>query len=81
MKVKDLIKALENQDKESEVVIRFGFSEDDEVGYVLETCATGNYFEKVAIYANYTSTKEDCDIMGQVDLKTLWEKEYYEEDK
>lgn len=78
MKVKELIKLLEKQDKEEEVVVRFCLSEKDEMGYVLETFYVGNYFSETAIYGEYTATKEDCERVGQIDLKTLWEKEYKE---
>lgn len=74
MKVKDLIEKLNNFDKEKEVVIRFGLSKDDDIGYVLETITTGEYGEDFAIYAEYTATKEDCDFIGQVDLKEAYQK-------
>ena len=74
MKVKDLIEKLNNFDKEKEVVIRFGLSEDDDIGYVLETIVTGEYGEDFAIYAEYTATPEDCTFIGQVDLKEAYEK-------
>lgn len=75
MKVKELIEKLNKFDKEMEVEIRFALSEEDDVGYVLETFATGKYGENVAIYAEYTATAEDCAFMGQVDLKKAYENE------
>lgn len=78
MKVKELIKLLEKQDQEKNVVIRFCLSEKDKIGYVLEPFYVGTYFGKSAIYSEYTATKEDCDFIGQIDLETLWEKEYKE---
>lgn len=75
MKVKELIEKLEKFDKEKEVVIRFGLTEEDEVGYVLETFATGEYGKSVAIYSEYTATEEDCNFIGQVDLKRAYENE------
>lgn len=76
MKIKDLIKLLEKEEQDKEVVIRFCLSENDEVGYALSTVATGHYGDKIAIYADYTATKEDCEYVGQFDLATLWENEY-----
>ena len=75
MKVKKLIQKLNKYDKEKEVVIRFGLSEKDDVGYVLETFETGEYGDNAAIYAEYTATAEDCAFMGQVDLKKAYENE------
>lgn len=72
MKVKELIKQLSKFDEEKEVVIRFALSNEDDIGYVLETVTTGEYGSNVAIYSEYTTTKEDCDFMGQKDLKSLW---------
>lgn len=79
MKVKEIIKLLQKQDPKEEVVIRFCLSEKDETGYVLETFHVGNYFDKTAIYGEYIATKEDCDYIGQIDLKELWEREYKKE--
>lgn len=76
MKVKDLIRVLEKEEQDKEVIVRFGLSENDEVGYVLLTATTGHYGDKVAIYGAYNATKEDCEFVGQFDLKTLWENEY-----
>lgn len=75
MKVKELIQKLNKYDKEKEVVIRFGLSEEDGVGYVLETFETGEYRDNVAIYAEYTATEQDCDFMGQIDLIKAYEHE------
>lgn len=75
MKVKELIEKLNKFEKEKEVVIRFGLSEEDDVGYALETFETGEYGDNVAIYAEYTATVEDCNFMGQVDLKEAYKNE------
>lgn len=75
MKVKELIEQLQKYDSEQDVIIRFALDKDDEIGYVLETFNTGLYFkEECAIYAEYTATKEDCDWIGQVDLKEAYQK-------
>ena len=74
MKVKELIEKLKKYDGEKEVVIRFAVSSIDEVGYVLETGLIGEYGQDVAIYSEYTTTKEDCDFIGQVDLKEAYKK-------
>lgn len=75
MKVKELIEQLQKYDLEQEVIIRFGLDKDDDVGYILEPFNTGLYFkDECAIYAEYTATKEDCDFIGQVDLKEAYQK-------
>jgi len=75
MKIKQLIEQLQKYDLEQDVIIRFGLDNEDEIGYVLEPFATGLYFkEECAIYAEYTATKEDCDWIGQVDLKEAYQK-------
>lgn len=75
MKVKELIEKLKKMEQDREVIIRFGLDKDDDVGYVLETLTAEQIFEdKVAIYAEYTATKEDCDFIGQVDLKEAYQK-------
>lgn len=80
MKVKELIELLQKYDLEQEVIIRFGLDEEDDVGYVLEPFDTGLYFkDECAIYAEYTATKEDCDFIGQVDLKEAYQKMKEEE--
>lgn len=76
MKVKELIKLLEKEDQEKDVVIRFALSNEDDTGYVLLPYLTGNYGSSTAIYAEYIATKEACNFVGQFDLKTLWENEY-----
>lgn len=75
MKVKELIQKLNKYDKEKEVVIRFGLSQNDDIGYVLEAFETGEYGDNAAIYAEYTATIQDCDFMGQIDLKKAYEHE------
>ncbi len=75
MKVKELIEKLREMEQDREVIIRFGLDKDDDIGYVLETFAVEQVFEdEVAIYAEYTATKEDCDFVGQVDLKEAYQK-------
>ena len=66
----------QKEDQEKDVVIRFALSNEDDTGYVFTTLLTGNYGSSIAIYAEYTATKEDCEFVGQFDLKTLWENEY-----
>lgn len=75
MKVKELIQKLNKYDKDKEVVIRFALSLKDYVGYVLETFDTGEYGDDTVIYAEYTTTVQDCDFMGQIDLITAYEHE------
>lgn len=75
MTVKQLIEKLQQFDENREVIIRFGLDKDDEVGYVLEIYTAEQIFEnEVAIYAEYTATKEDCNFVGQVDLKEAYQK-------
>lgn len=76
MKVRELIAKLnEIENKELNVWIKFALDEDDEIGYVLEPFAVENMFEdEVNIYADYKITKEDCDFIGQVDLKEAYQK-------
>ncbi len=75
MKVKELIEHLQKYDLEQDVIIRFGLDNEDDVGYVLVPFDTGLYFkDECAIYAEYTATKEDCDFIGQVDLKEAYQK-------
>lgn len=74
MKVKELIEELQKYDGEKEVIVRFGLDDRDDVGYILETFATGEYGKTISIYAEYTTTKEDCDFIGQIDLKEAYKK-------
>lgn len=74
MKVKDLIEKLEKYDLEKEVVIRFALDNEDEIGYVLIPNLLGIYIDDVAIYSSYEATKEDCDFVGQIDLKEAYHK-------
>ncbi len=76
MKVRELIAKLnEIENKELNVWIKFALDEYDEIGYVLEPFAVENMFEdEVNIYADYKITKEDCDFIGQVDLKEAYQK-------
>lgn len=67
MKVKELIKRLQECDSEKEVGIRFGLDKDDEIGYWLEIVFVEDIIDNCNIYAEYTATKEDCDFIGQVD--------------
>lgn len=75
MKVKELIETLKKYDLKQEVIIRFSLDNEDEVGYVLIPFDTGIYFkDECAIYAEYTATKQDCDSIGQVDLREAYKK-------
>ena len=75
MKVKELIEKLQKCNAEREVIIRFGLDKEDDIGYVLETAFVEQIYEdEVAIYAEYTATKEECDFLGQVDLKEAYKK-------
>lgn len=75
MKVKELIDKLSKMEQDREIIIRFGLDKEDDIGYILETFAVEQIFEdEVAIYAEYTATKEDCDFVGQVDLKEAYQK-------
>lgn len=75
MKVKELIEKLQKCDSERKVEIRFALDKDDEIGYILEPIlVTEIYEDEVGIYAEYTATKEDCDFIGQVDLKEAYRK-------
>ena len=75
MKVKELIEKLKEFDGETDVVIRFAVSSQDDIGYVLTQKIIDEYLTSVAIYANYEHTAEDCAFMGQVDLKQAYENE------
>lgn len=75
MKVKELIEKLQKCDLERKVEIRFALDKDDEIGYILEPIlVTEIYEDEVGIYAEYTATKEDCDFIGQVDLKEAYKR-------
>lgn len=75
MKVKELIEKLQKCDSERKVEIRFALDKDDEIGYILEPIlVTEIYEDEVGIYAEYTATKEDCDFIGQVDLKEAYKR-------
>ena len=75
MKVKELIEKLRKMEQDREVIIRFALDKEDDIGYVLEIAFVGQIYEdKVAIYAEYTATKEDCEFIGQVDLKEAYKK-------
>lgn len=80
MKVKELIEQLQKYNLEQEVIIRFALDSEDEIGYILKPFHTDLYFkDECAIYAEYTATKEDCEFIGQVDLKEAYQK--MQEDK
>ena len=75
MKVKELIEKLQKCDSERKVEIRFALDKDDEIGYILEPILVTEFYEdEVGIYAEYTATKEDCDFIGQVDLKEAYKR-------
>ena len=76
MKVKELIDKLNKiENKELDIHIKFALDADDEIGYVLEPFAVETMFgDEVNIYADYNITKEDCDFVGQVDLKEAYKK-------
>lgn len=75
MKVKELIEKLQKCDAERKVEIRFALDKDDEIGYILKPIlVTEIYEDEVGIYAEYTATKEDCEFIGQVDLKEAYKK-------
>lgn len=75
MKVKELIEKLQQFDKDKEVIIRFALDEDDDIGYILNPISCIQFFnEQVEIISTYDSTKEDCDFIGQVDLREAYKK-------
>ena len=76
MNVKELIDRLNKiENKELDVHIKFALDKEDEIGYYLEPFAVETMFEdEVNIYADYNITKEDCDFIGQVDLKEAYKK-------
>lgn len=76
MKVKELIDILNKiENKELDLRIKFALDKEDEIGYYLEPFAVETMFEdEVNIYADYNITKEDCDFIGQVDLKEAYKR-------
>ena len=74
MKVKELIEKLEKMDKEKEVYIKFNLDKDDEIGYPLEIAFVEDILDDCIIYGEYTVIKEDCDFIGQVDLKEAYKR-------
>lgn len=77
----ELIEKLKQYDEDKEVIIRFCLDKEDEIGYGLEPIILGQYIDEVAIYSEYTATKEDCDFVGQIDLKEAYQKMLEEENK
>ena len=62
-------------EQDREVIIRFRLDKEDDIWYILETAFIEQIYEnEVAIYAEYTSTKKDCELVGQIDLKEAYEK-------
>lgn len=74
MKVKELIEKLKKCDGEKEVFIKFNLDKDDEIGYPLEIAFVEDVLDDCVIYGEYTATKEDCDFIGQVDLKEAYKR-------
>ena len=74
MKVKELIEKLQKCDQEKDVWIKFGLDEDDEIGYPLEIAFVEDILDDCIIYGEYKVTKEDCNFIGQVDLKEAYKK-------
>ena len=74
MKVKELIEKLQKCDQDKEVWIKFGLDKDDEIGYPLEIAFVEDILDDCIIYGEYTVTKEDCDFIGQVDLKEAYKR-------
>ena len=74
MKVKELIEKLQKCDQEKDVWIKFGLDKDDEIGYPLEIAFVEDILDDCIIYGEYKVTKEDCDFIGQVDLKEAYKK-------
>lgn len=79
MKVKELIEKLQKCDSEKEAFIKFGLDKNDEIGYWLEIAFVEDILDDCIIYAEYTATKEDCDFVGQVDLKEAYKRMLEEE--
>ena len=74
MKVKELIEKLQKCDQEKDVWIKFGLDKDDEIGYPLEIAFVEDISDDCIIYGEYKVTKEDCDFIGQVDLKEAYKR-------
>ena len=74
MKVKELIEKLKKCNGEKEVFIKFNLDKDDEIGYPLEIAFVEDVLDDCVIYGEYTATKEDCDFIGQVDLKEAYKR-------
>ena len=74
MRVKELIEKLQKCDGEKEVIIKFNLDKNDEIGYPLEIAFVEDILDYCIIYGEYTVTKEDCDFIGQVDLKEAYRK-------
>ena len=74
MKVKELIEKLKKCNGEKEVFIKFNLDKDDEIGYPLEIAFVEDVLDDCVIYGEYTATKEDCDFVGQVDLKEAYKR-------
>lgn len=73
MNVKELKEQLNTLDENLEVLIRFAVSDKDELGYYLRPKVAEKHIGQVYIYADYDTTEEDCNFIGQKDLKKLWE--------
>ena len=80
MKVKELIEQLKNFDEDKDVIVIFNLSKEDELGYWLEPAFVRTKKSFIAIYSEYTATKEECDMFGQPHLTELWEKEMLEDE-
>ena len=75
MKVKELIEKLQKCNQDKDVWIRFALDKEDEIGYTLIPFLVEDLFpDEAYIYAKYPHTKEDCDFVGQVDLKEAYKK-------
>ena len=74
MKVKKLIEKLQKCNPEKEIFIKFALDENDEIGYPLEIAFVEEILNDCIIYGEYTITKEDCDFIGQVDLKEAYKR-------
>lgn len=74
MKVKELIEKLQKCDAEKEVFIKFNLDKNDEIGYPLEIAFVEDILDDCIIYGEYKATKEDCEFIGQVDLKEAYKR-------